>query len=344
MHPLVYRRQVRIGFLCNPESPNGWYRGIAPMLALARRGHEIRQVELLGGELRSELVRGCDVVHVHRRHDEDVQRIVRYAKESGIAVVWDDDDDKTSVPKGHPAYRDYGGAKGERILAGVRWMVQAADLVTTPSERLTERFLQLGAGRVTLIENYVEDDLLTSRAQPRAGEVVVGWVAGGEHMMDVERVPIAEAVGRLLDAHETLRVVSVGTGLGLRHERYEHVKGLPLKELPRRVREFDVGLAVIADIPFNHGRSNVKLKEYAALGIPWLASPIGPYAGMGEKQGGRLVPDDGWYEGIERLVLDARARRKLAKRSAKWGRTQTIGANVGLWEAALEDAVARARV
>jgi len=107
--------------------------------------------------------------------------------------------------------------------------------------------------------------------------------------------------------------------------------------------EWDVGLAVIADIPFNRARSNVKLKEYAALGLPWLASPIGPYAGTGEKQGGRLVPDDGWYDALERLVLKPRERRKLAKRAAKWGREQTIGANVAVWEKALEGAVARAR-
>ena len=48
----------------------------------------------------------------------------------------------------------------------------------------------------------------------------------------------------------------------------------------------------------NRARSNIKLKEYAAAGACWLASPIGPYVGLGEKQGGRLV-----------------ARRRLARRA-----------------------------
>jgi glycosyltransferase involved in cell wall biosynthesis len=332
---------MRIAFLCNPESPNGWYRAIGPMLALARRGHEIRQAELLRGELRPERVRGCDVLLVHRRHDEEVLKLVRYAKEAGMAVVWDNDDDETALPKGHPMYRDYGGVAGERVRSAVRKVVQLADVVTTPSPLLAERFGDLGASRVELIENYVPDELLAARSRPHGRQVVIGWLAGTEHYMDIERVPIRDALQRLLDAHPDVRVVSIGAGLGLNGERYEHTSGIPFRELPARMVEFDVGLAVIADIPFNRARSNVKLKEYAALGIPWLASPIGPYAGMGEKQGGQLVPDDGWYAALERLVLKPRDRGKLAKRAAKWGRTQTVGANAGTWETTLAGAVAR---
>jgi glycosyltransferase involved in cell wall biosynthesis len=333
---------MRIAFLCDPESPNGWYRAIGPMIALGRRGHQIRQAELMRGVVRPELVRGCDVVHIHRRHDEEVQKIIRYAKEAGIAVVWDNDDDETAVPKGHPSYRDYGGIAGERVKTAVRRMVQAADLVTTPSPVLAERFRELGAAHVQLIENYVRDELHDARAAPRAAEVVIGWLAGGEHKLDIDRVPIADALHRLLDAHANVRVVSLGAAMGIDHERYRVDKGIPFFDLPPRLTEWDIGLAVIADIPFNRARSNVKLKEYAALGLPWLASPIGPYAGMGEQQGGRLVPDDGWYAALERLVLKPRERRKLAKRAAKWGREQTIGANAAVWEKALEGAVARA--
>src|SRR5207302_1085104 len=81
-------------------------------------------------------------------------------------------------------------------------------------------------------------------------------------------------------------------------QRYRHDPYLPFAELPRRLSRWDIGIAPLADIPFNLARSDIKLKEYAASELPWLASPVGPYAGHGEAQGGRLVPDDGWFEAL----------------------------------------------
>jgi hypothetical protein len=74
--------------------------------------------------------------------------------------------------------------------------------------------------------------------------------------------------------------------------------------------------------------------------VPWLASPIGPYAGLGERQGGRLVTDDHWFEQLDALVRGDRARRKLAKRAQRWGRSQLLSRNVQCWERAFKRAIA----
>lgn len=341
---LRHAGKMRIAFVANPHSPNGWYRSIGPMIALAQRGHEVRQVMPVGDAFRSELVRGCDVLHVHREHDERVLEVVRYAQQSGMAIVWDNDDDMTAIPRGNAYHRDYGGLSGTRILASIKRILAATHLVTTPSAHLAEKFAGLGARRVEVVENYVRDDSARMRrSSSRDGVVTIGWLAGQEHHLDVERLPIRAALGRLLDAHERVRVISIGVGLGLDDPRYRHIPRLPFAELDGELAMFDVGLAPIVDIPFNRARSNVKLKEYAVLGAAWLASPVGAYVGMGEQQGGRLVPDDGWYEALERIVVKDRERRKLAKRAAKWGRAQTVSANAAIWERLLSEAVQQAR-
>jgi glycosyltransferase involved in cell wall biosynthesis len=195
---------------------------------------------------------------------------------------------------------------------------------------------------VRVLENYVRG--VRPRNPPKGQpHVIVGWVAHVEHQTDVERLGLRAPLQRLLDRHPHVHLVSVGCGLGLESDRYHHVKRLPFEELPPLVTTFDVGIAPIADTAFNRSRSSIKVKEYAAMGVPWLASPIGPYATLGKAQGGRLVADDRWYEEIERLVLDERGRRKLAKQSAKWARSQTIDANAHHWEAVLGEAAERAR-
>jgi len=217
--------------------------------------------------------------------------------------------------------------------------VQLADAVTTTSGPLADCYRDFGARSVHVLENYVPD--AAAEVDSRGGQrVVVGWTAASEHRYDHDALRLREVLQRLLDTHPQVEVRGIGIPLGLRGDRYTNLGLVQFTELPRAVAGFDVGLAPIADNAFNRARSNVKLKEYAAAGVPWLASPIGPYAGMGEKQGGRLVPDDRWYEEIERLVLDHRGRRKLAKRAKKWGRSQVISKHVGAWEQMLKDAVA----
>ncbi|HKG01606.1 MAG TPA: glycosyltransferase [Conexibacter sp.] len=333
---------MRIAFIANPELPGGWYRGIGPILALNARGHESVQLWRPKEGIRGELAVGCDALHIHRAHEAEVLEIVRHAKRRRIAVVYDNDDDMRAIPRNNVSHRDYGGFAGDRALREIRKLLQQTDLAIAASLPIAERFREYGAAHVQHIENYVPDKVLEATAPPNGNHVVAGWLAGNEHHLDVERLPLRDEVGRALDAHPQLIVETLGCALGLRHERYRHVDRLDFFDLPPHLARYDIGLAPIADIPFNRARSNIKVKEYAALGRPWLASPVGPYASLGEKQGGRLVPDDGWAAALGRLVEKPRERRKLAKQARKWGRAQSVSANADLWEQALEAAIVRA--
>ncbi len=249
-------------------------------------------------------------------------------------------------------------------------MFRHIDVVTTPSAHLAERLESYGARNVVVIENHIPSMFLEARRQPHEG-VVVGWVAGTEHHLDVERLPIISVLERLLAERPEVRVMTFGVRLPLDPARYAHIEKVRLMEsetehfaqgrsplsvvategrgvslgkllpggLANYTAMFDIGIAPLADIALNRSRSNIKLKEYAAGGTPWLASPVGPYRGMGEKQGGRLVADDRWYEELLRLVDSARQRRKLAKNATKWVVGETLERNIGAWEQTLQAAM-----
>jgi glycosyltransferase involved in cell wall biosynthesis len=334
---------MRIAFLARPESGNGFYRGIGPMKVLAQRGHRVRALPIENdapqpvGSLDD-----VDVLHIHRYSEDRAWRIAREAKASGAAVVWDDDDNLAAMPRGVAYERVWNGFAGDRRLTRMRRLWRHVDLVTTPSEPLAEQLRRDGAPETEVIPNYVPDEVCNPDRRPHP-RVTIGWTAGLEHAADVQRVPILAALQRLLDAREDVNIVSLGLRLGLRSERYFHVPYVPVNLLTQQLVEFDVGIAPLADIAFNRTRSDIKLKEYAAAGVPWLASSIGPYEGMGEQQGGRLVSDERWHEELVRLLEKPRERRKLAKRGAKWIASQTLSRNAQRWEAALERAVERAR-
>ena len=331
---------MRIAALSEAELTNSNYRSYQPIHALERRGHEIR-VNERDKPIRAEELTRVEVVHIHRIISPELQQIVRGLHESGIGLVWDNDDDVTAVPKSNPLYAKHGGIKGRERRAAIRSILRFADVVTTPSEVLAAQYRELGATDVRVLENYLPPRAAVGSTRHQG--IVIACLAALEHQVDYQQLGLRETLQQLLDAHPDLRVMSIGLGHGLPAERCEHIPLVPFLELARTLSRADIGIAPLIDIPWNRARSNIKLKEYSSGALPWLASPVGPYLDMGEEQGGRLVPDDGWHAALERLIVDKRDRRKLAKRALKWGREQTVSANVRVWEDALQAAVERVR-
>lgn len=327
---------MRIAVFADAAETSCHYRAIEPMLELARNGHDVR-INGRDGEISPEM-RSFDVVVISRYVGAEAQRIAQELRDAGLAVVWECDDAVTLAPELSPS-----ALKIQRRRSEVQAMVRLADVVTTTSEPLAGHFRALGAERVHVVENYLGGHFARLRRDPHDG-LVLGWAAWADHQADWRQLGLRETVTRLLDAHPQLRVESVGlVSLNLPRDRYRQSDVVPLDRLGSQLTRFDIGIAPIVDTPFNRSRSNVKVKEYAAAGAAWLASPIGPYERLGRKQGGQLVPDDGWYAAVDELLAKPRLLRKLAKRASKWGASQLLADNTSPWEAALAEAVERAR-
>lgn len=330
---------MRIGVLSDFRAANTVYRAV-PVIRLHGRGHLV-VLDRDGERSSHPTLHGCDVVHIYRYHDKSTIELARTLRAEGTAIVWDVDDHLAVVPENTPNRLARGALREQRMLSSVKAMAAQADIVTTTSEALAELYESLGAETVRIVPNFVPDEFLKARPRPHDG-IVVGWIASGEHYHDLRALRLSETLGRLLDARPELRVDSVGVRFDLPSARYDHRIMVQHYSLHEHIAGFDIGIAPLDDIPFNRARSDVKVKEYAAVGIPWLASPVGPYAGYGEKQGGRLVPADRWHEAIDRLVVKERERRKLAKRAASWGREQIVSRNLGAWQSIMVEAVERA--
>jgi glycosyltransferase involved in cell wall biosynthesis len=314
-----------------------YYRAIEPMRMMEKRGHEIVWPSTSKG--RPELARlsSCDLVHVFRRWTPEVRRILESLGQRGIAITWDTDDDLSAIPRESPLFKEAGGINGQRIHNETIKVAKLANVVTTTNEVLAQKYRRAGIAHVEIIDNYLPSG---RRGKPRRHDgIVIGWIAGLEHNADAAKLGIARTLERLQQKHPTVRVECIGVNLGL-PERYRHDPLVLFEHLPRRMEEFDIGIAPLIDIPFNRTRSSIKVKEYAASGVPWVASEMGPYMGLGERQGGLLVPDDGWYEALDELIGNPRLRRKLAKRGKSWAKTQGIDTAAERWERLFTDAVA----
>jgi hypothetical protein len=333
---------MRIAAVVMEQYLSAIYRTWIPMQALAYRGHAVHIEERNVVENPAPLFE-ADVVHFCRCWWPHNERLARQLKARGIAVVWDNDDDFTSVPADWPGYEGIGGLNGQRIASTVRSMIRLADIVTAPSEQLAQRFHATGGTEARVLENYLPPTFVRPARGGMHQGITVGCHLTEAHLGDVERLRIRETLERLLSRHITLNVVSIGMNLGVRSHRYAAQPYVLYADLPEQLAWLDVGIAPLADNELNRCRSNVKLKEYAAVGVPWLASPVGAYAELGEEQGGHLVADDDWYRAIEQFVLDADDRSRLAHRARRWAEEERIEAHVDQWERTFEEAIERTR-
>jgi glycosyltransferase involved in cell wall biosynthesis len=332
---------MRIALLCDPGLVNSNYRAYQPMGVLSRHGHTVRY-NRAGEAIDARMAFDADVVHIHRFGTPELRGLAQQARASGIGVVWDNDDDVAALPRANPNHARLGARGRRELVAGITEMVRIAHIVTTPSAVLAERYRELGASDVRVVENYLPREFL-GVARPRHDGIVIACLAGLEHQIDYQELDVTATLQRLMERHRDVRVISIGVGHDLPRDRYEHMGLVGFLELARVLAQADIGIAPLTDIPWNRARSNVKLKEYAAAGLCWLASPVGPYVGMGEAQGGRLVADGDWEAALERLIVNGRERRKLAKRAVKWVKSEGIERHAHRWEQALRDAAARAQ-
>ena len=322
---------MRLGVVWQPGS-NAQYRAFQPMKAMLRRGHQVVWPPDEIGAADPRRLAGCELVHVFRRSDRQTRQTLAELLRAGIPVTYDNDDDFTTAPAVFENYR----GEGRRIFAETVKVARVARWFSTTNELLAQRYRAAGVKRVEVIANHLVPDALRSR-HPHDG-VVIGWIAAREHRFDASALNIAGALRRVVEKHPHVRVECIGVDLRLAH-RYRHTDYVDFEQLPDRVSRFDIGIAPLADIPFNRARSDIKLKEYAASGVPWLASPVRPYASLGPAQGGKLVPDDGWFEALDGLVSRPHERDTLGEAGRRWARGQTMEAIAGRWEELFENAV-----
>lgn len=312
--------------------PSSNYRAIHPLTELARRGHLIatftEEAELTPSDEELEtILEDFDVAFIGRYIQPEAVRLAGRLAAGGIGVVWDNDDDVV---------------RRER-RAGFDGMAAVVDVITTTNEALAERYRDYGARTVMPIPNFLTRPSLMAQRRKHDG-IVLGYAGWIDHQDDWDALGLRDVVERLLDVHHDLYVESIGPiDLRLPSDCYRSHGVLQFDQLPQAIAGFDVAIAPLIDKPGNDTRSDIKLKEYAIAGVPWLASPYGPYVGYGEEQGGWLVEDDRWFDALNALLSDGKTRKKLAKRGQKWANGQTLERNVVHWVEAFEQAMALAQ-
>jgi glycosyltransferase involved in cell wall biosynthesis len=157
---------------------------------------------------------------------------------------------------------------------------------------------------------------IPSRSAMRGQTITVGWTGTHSTLAHLEALEpllvraIRELPIRLLViANEKPRFAFTGLEVRVWSKEAE------LSDL----REIDIGLMPLPNDGWSQGKCGLKLIQYMALAIPALASPIGVNPQILEhgRSGFLCSTENEWFEGIQRLTLDADLRGRMGEAGRK---------------------------
>lgn len=233
-------------------------------------------------------------------------------------LVYETDDDVWSIDP-----TNFSAVLGHTpdVIDAAEQAIAAAHLVTVSSEPLAE-VVRRFHDNVVVIENHIDAGML-DMVRPKRDRITVGWAGGDSHLRDFATVH--PQLRRFFLRNPRVDLHTIGTD-------YRPFLPMPgrhtgwfqnIAEYYRAI-DFDIGIAPLADTVFNRSKSFIKALEYAALGIPVIASDREPYRPfvIDGVTGWLVRSDHEWGKRLYELVNDAAMREEMgaaAKReAAKW--------------------------
>jgi len=253
---------------------------------------------------------------------------VRTMHQSGLAVIYDVDDDLLSpqiearlhaTTQRTKSFEQLEQDRRDRLVA-----IRLCDGVTTSSEYLAEVIRHYVEVPVIVVPNAIDVRWFRRvlRSAPRAvPPLSIGWAGGSRFVADLE--PIAEAWQHVARQRPDINFVVQGfltpeLTQAVPADRLYVLPWMRAADYPLGLQNVDIACCTVAATHFNRCKTPIKLWEFTLAGAVSVVSPTlyGPVASSGTDA---LVAETAadWEAALLRLIDDAALRRRLW-RAQRW--------------------------
>jgi len=260
--------------------------------------------------------RGADVVLVQREAMIFGPPLIEWlsTRVSRCPMVLDLDD-ATYVPYTSPTYGKFGKA--------LKWFSKTDDLIrwasiVTCGNRAIAEYAESKGAQTRIIPTVVDTDVFVPLPRSSNGPIVLGWIGTHSTFPYLREIfPVLQELGRT----HRFRLKIVGAGSNAVNIPGVEVENLEWS-LEREVEDFqsfDVGLYPIDSALYAEkwaaGKSGFKAIQYMAVGIPFVAAPVGAMADIGESGITHFLAStrEQWLQALERLLSDTSLRKTMGE-------------------------------
>lgn len=266
-------------------------------------------------------------------------------------VVYEIDDDPWEWHSWDPVHQELGAEYSRRVTEVMR----RCDAITCSTRTLAIRIRrEMPDKYVYVVPNAIDYQIRDwSVRENRADygledQIILGWTGSIHHDRDVDvMMPAVKAI--LLEYPNTMLLLQCDPAvyrkktenfkaLGL-DSRVKWALPVPFDNHPGVYSLFDINLAPLENTAFNRCKSDLRLIEGGAHGVPYVASNVAPYAEFHEESGGiggyiASTPGE-WIDGLRDLIDEEReARGSSLARYVRERRSLAVAA--GQWQTAFQ--------
>lgn len=268
---------------------------------------------------------------------------MRNAQKLGQRIVVDVDDHYEGLTEANIAYDITDPEKNKRVNRDhYKEVIDTADIITVSTPFLLEWHSRTH-DNVRMVRNSIDINLYKPRTVINR-KPVIGW-AGVTAFRNNDLEQLNDWLPDFLEEHD-LQFMHAGWDpaypditehLNIPDERIIRIPTATIDQYPQML-QFDIGLVPLNDIPFNHAKSNIKGLEYAASGIPFIASDVPEYRLLHESGAGLIATSaDEWRQQATNL-LDFTYRKQQARRGRDTvSQTWTINQRAPEWQAVFSE-------
>jgi glycosyltransferase involved in cell wall biosynthesis len=331
----------------------GFYRMRAPAAEAAKLGVDVRVAEGIDVSATKDanglvevhhIQEDADLIIFQRPLDNSMTAVLKQAKRQGIATMVEIDDDFSTV---HTQNVAHGAMVGQ--LSGHQWVEKAATLADHVAVSTPQLTKYARHGRYSILRNCVPDSIFdvnppkSDQTWPR-----IGWTGTVQtHPTDLQ-----ETKGRVAEVLKAnnLPFNVIGDGkqvarnLRLDDSTEVYATGwVELEMFYQYVYSFiDIGIVPLELSPFNQAKSALKGLEYAALGIPFVASPTREYERLEAYGIGKTAKNPAeWKKHLQRMIDRPAETERIAREARDRIKAEhTYSVNAPQWIEAWEKAIA----
>jgi glycosyltransferase involved in cell wall biosynthesis len=229
-------------------------------------------------------------------------------------------DDATYISYESPTYGRIGSFF--KFFGKTDNMIKRADAVICGNRFIAE-YVEKKETKTVIVPTVVDTDIFVPAE--KANEIpVVGWV--GTHSTFPFLESLFPIMQKLAKKHRfVLKIVGAGRdNISLEGVKIKNTKW----KLESEISDFqslDIGLYPIKTSSSTNnewllGKSGFKAIQYLAVGIPFVMTPIGVCAEIGESNLTHFnaETDEDWYNSLDRLLADAELRRRMGANGRKY--------------------------